>query len=140
MSIAQTATNAFKTGLMNGTFNFSTGTFKIALYTASASLDATTAAYTSANEVTASGYTAGGQALTVSVTPTTGDTGTTAYISFANVSWTAALTARAALIYEVSSGNPSVCVLDFGSDKTSTTTFTVQFPAATNTSAIIRIA
>ena len=139
MSIAQTATNEFKTGLMNGTFDFSTDTFNIALYTAQASLDATTSAYTSASEAVASGYTAGGQALTVTVTPTTGDTGTTAYISFANVEWTAALTARAALIYRVGGGNPTVCVLDFGSDKTSTTTFTVQFPAATNTSAIIRI-
>jgi hypothetical protein len=140
MAIAQTATNAFKTGLMNGTFNFSTDTFNIALYTASASLDATTAAYTAANEVVASGYTAGGQALTVTVAPTTGDTGTTAYISFANTSWTTAVTARAALIYKAGSGNPTVCVLDFGSDKTSATTFTVQFPAATNTSAIIRLA
>jgi hypothetical protein len=140
MAIAQTATNTFKTGLMNGTFNFGTDTFKIALYTASASLDATTAAYTASNEVVASGYTAGGQALTVTVTPTTGDTGTTAYISFANTSWTTAVTARAALIYKVGSGNPSVCVLDFGSDKTSTITFTIQFPTANNTSAIIRIA
>ena len=140
MAIAQTATNTFKTGLMNGTFNFGTDTFKIALYTASASLDATTAVYTASNEVVASGYTAGGQALTVTVTPTTGDTGTTAYISFANTSWTTAVTARAALIYKVGSGSPSVCVLDFGSDKTSTTTFTIQFPTANNTSAIIRIA
>ena len=140
MAIAQTATNAFKTGLMNGTFNFTTGAFKIALYTANASLDATTAAYTSSGEVSATGYTAGGQALTVTVTPTTGDTGTTAYISFADTSWTTAVTARAALIYEVGSGNPTVCVLDFGSDKTSTNTFTVQFPTANNTSAIIRIA
>ena len=140
MAIAQTATNAFKTGLMNGTFNFTTGAFKIALYTANASLDATTAAYTSSGEVSATGYAAGGQALTVTVTPTTGDTGTTAYISFADTSWTTAVTARAALIYEVGSGNPTVCVLDFGSDKTSTNTFTVQFPTANNTSAIIRIA
>ena len=140
MAIAQTATNEFKTGLMNGTFNFSTDTFKIALYTANASLDATTAAYTSSGEVSATGYTAGGQALTVTVAPTTGDTGTTAYISFAGTSWATSVTARAALIYKVGSGDPTVCVLDFGSDKTSTTTFTVQFPTANNTSAIIRIA
>ena len=139
MAIAQTATNEFKTGLMNGTFNFSTDTFNIALYTANASLDATTATYTSIGEVSATGYTAGGQALTVTITPTTGDIGTTAYISFANISWTTAVTARAALIYKVGVGNPTVCVLDFGSDKTSATTFTVQFPAATNTSAIIRL-
>ena len=140
MAIAQTATNQFKTGLMNGTFNFSTDTFKIALYTANASLDATTAAYTPISEVSATGYTAGGQALTVTVTPTTGDIGTTAYISFANTSWTTAVTARAALIYKSGGGDPTVCVLDFGSDKTSSTTFTVQFPTANNTSAIIRIA
>jgi hypothetical protein len=140
MAIAQTATNQFKTGLMNGTFNFSTDTFNIALYTANASLDATTATYTSSGEVSATGYIAGGQALTVTVTPTTGDIGTTAYISFANISWTTAVTARAALIYKVGVGNPTVCVLDFGSDKTSATTFTVQFPTANNTSAIIRIA
>lgn len=140
MAIAQTATNEFKTGLMNGTFDFSVDTFKIALYTANASLDATTATYTSAGEVAASGYTAGGQELIVTVTPTTGDTGTTAYISFANAQWTTSVTARAALIYKAGTGNPTVCVLDFGSDKTSAATFTVQFPAATNTSAIIRIA
>jgi len=90
---------------------------------------------------TGSGYTAGGETLTVTQTPTIGNqTGNaTVYLSFSNVTWTAALTARGALIYKSGSGNPSVCVLDFGGDKTSTTTFTVQFPAATNTAAIIRI-
>jgi hypothetical protein len=75
----------------------------------------------------------------VTVTPTTGGSGTVSYVSFSNVSWTGAFTARGALIYKPGD-NGAVCVLDFGSDKTSTTTFTVQFPAATNTSAIIRIA
>ena len=84
----------------------------------------------------ADGYTAGGQALTVSTTPTVGSSGTTAYISFDNVTWTSALTARGALIYK-SGDNGAVCVLDFGSDKTSTATFTVEFPASTNTSAKI---
>ncbi len=89
----------------------------------------------------ASGYTAGGNPLTVTQVPTIGNqTGdATVYLSFANVTWTSALTARGALIYKVGGGNPTVCVLDFGADKTSTTTFTVQFPAATNTAAIIRI-
>ena len=131
--------NVFKTGLMNGTFNFTSGTFYIALYTNAATLDATTTAYTSTGEVVASGYTAGGLALTIAQTPTVG-TGSTAYISFNNAVWTSALTARGALIYQSGGGNPAVCVLDFGADKTSATTFTVQFPAVSNTSAIIRIA
>lgn len=134
------ACNVFKTGLMNGVFNFTTGTYYIALYTNAATLDANTTAYTSTGEVVADGYTAGGLALTVSQVPTVG-TSTVAYISFDNAVWSSALTARGALIYlNDGSTNPAVCVLDFGADKTSTTTFTVQFPAATNTSAIIRIA
>lgn len=132
--------NTFRTGLLNGTFNFTSGTFYIALYTNEATLDATTTAYTATGEVVASGYTAGGQVLTINQTPTTGNApNTTAYISFANASWTGAITARGALIYKAGA-NGAVCVLDFGSNKTSTTTFTVQFPAATDTSAIIRIA
>lgn len=140
MPLTQTATNAFKTGLMNGSYNFSSDTFKIALYDGNATLNENTGTYTSTNEISGSGYTAGGQALTVSVTPTTGPSGGIAYISFSDVSWTGSLTARGALIYDATSGNKTVCVLDFGADKTSTTTFTVQFPAATDTSAIIRIA
>ena len=140
MALTQTATNQFKTGLMNGSYNFTTDAFKIALYTGSATLNENTSTYTTDNEVTGSGYTAGGISLTVSVTPTTGNSGNIAYISFSNVSWTASLTARGALIYDVTNGNKTVCVLDFGADKTSTTTFEVQFPAATDTSAIIRIA
>ena len=137
-------TNTFKTGLPSGAFNFNTGTsqvFKIALYTNAATLDATTTAYTSTGEVSGSGYTAGGQILVISQVPTVGATGTTAYWSFNNAVWTTAVTARGALIYLANgTTNPAICVLDFGSDKTSTTTFTVQFPAITNTSAIIRIA
>ena len=132
--------NAFLTGLMNGDYDFSVDTFKIALYTNDAALTNTTDAYTTSGEVVATGYTAGGEVLTVSQVPIiNGITPPTAYISFSNETWTAALTARGALIYKSGSGNPTVCVLDFGNDKTSTTTFTVQFPAATNTSAIIRI-
>jgi hypothetical protein len=135
--IGNWACNTFKTGMMNGTFNFTSGTFYMALYTNAATLDATTTAYTSTGEVVASGYTAGGLALTIAQVPTVGNSGTTAYISFDNAVWSGAITARGALIY--TSGG-SVCVLDFGADKTSSATFTVQFPDPSNTSAIIRIA
>ena len=136
------ACNTFKSGLPSGIFSISTASTNlyISLYTNGATLNADTAGYTSTGEVVASGYTAGGQALVVTVNPTTG-TGTTAYFSFENVVWTSALTARGALIYKNDGlTNPAICVLDFGNDKTSTTTFTVQFPTADGTSAIIRIA
>jgi hypothetical protein len=138
MAIQQTATDVFKTGLMNGGYDFSTESFKIALYTGAASLGPDTSVYTSSNEVVATGYTAGGITLPVSITPTSSNNIT--YISFSNVTWNAALTARGALIYK-SDGitNPTVCVLDFGSDKTSSATFTIQFPTANSTDAIIRI-
>ena len=126
--------NVFKTGLLNADFDFTSGTFYIALYTNAATLDQNTTAYTTTGEVVASGYTAGGELLTPSVASLDG----TSYASFANVSWNAAFTARGALIYKAGD-NGAVCVLDFGADRTSTSTFTVQFPAATNTSAIIRI-
>jgi len=140
MAIAQGATNTFKIGLLDGNYDLAAGNFKIALYTGAASIGPDTAAYTTSGEVVASGYTAGGEALTISQVPTIGtQTGVaTAYLSFSNVTWTSALTARGALIYD-SDSNASVCVLDFGADKTSTTTFTVQFPAVTSTAAIIRI-
>jgi hypothetical protein len=125
--------NSFKSGLIDGDFDFATDTFKIALYTNSATLDATTAAYTATGEVSASGYTAGGNTLTVSK----GITGGTAYITFTDTSWSAAITARGALIYK--DGGAAVCVLDFGADKTSATTFTVDFPAASSTDALIRL-
>jgi hypothetical protein len=140
MTIAQGATNTFKVGLLDGNYNLASGSFKIALYTGAASIGPDTTAYTTSGEVVASGYTAGGNTLTVSQVPIIGGTDPyTSYISFSNTSWTSALTARGALIYLSGSGDPAVCVLDFGNDKTSTTTFTVQFPAATNTAAIIRI-
>jgi len=138
-------TNTFLVGLLDGTFDFGTGTsqvFNIALYTNAATLDATTTAYTSTGEITSSGYTAGGQTLVISQIPTIGNaTGAaTTYLSFDNAVWSTATTARGALIYLANgTTNPAVCVLDFGSDKTSTSTFTVQFPAVTNTSAIIRL-
>jgi hypothetical protein len=142
MTIAQGATNTFKVGLLDGNYDLAAGSFKIALYTGAASIGPETTTYTTDGEVVASGYTAGGEALTITQVPTIGSQSgnAIAYLSFQNVSWTSSLTARGALIYQVGSGNPSVCVLDFGADKTSTTTFTVQFPAATNTAAIIRIA
>jgi hypothetical protein len=134
---------SFKVQLLNGLQNFSANTFKIALYTSSATLDANTTAYTTSNEVATGGnYVAGGNTLSVTTTPTDGGSGTTAYIDFADTTWSAAtITARGALIYNNSQANSAVAVLDFGSDKTSTDgDFTVQFPAATNTTAIIRIA
>jgi hypothetical protein len=146
MAITQAMATSFKVGLLDGTFDFGTGTsqvFKIALYTASATLDATTTAYTTSNEVSSSGtgYTAGGNTLVVSQVPTS--TGTTAYLDFADSTWSAAsITARGALIYLANgTTNPAVCVLDFGSDKTSTNgDFTIIFPAADSSNAIIRIA
>lgn len=128
----------FKTGLMNGSFDFTSDTFYLALYTNSATLGVDTTAYTTTGEASGGNYAAGGLPLTITQTPTAGPSGTTAYISFGNVSWTGAITARGALIYK-SGANGAVCVLDFGSDKTSTASFTVQFPSATNSSAIIRI-
>ena len=132
--------NAFKTGLMNGTFNFTSGSFYLALYTNSATLDATTTAYTATGEASGGNYVAGGNLLTIAQAPTIGSqTGAaTSYISFSNTSWTGAITARGALIYKAGAGG-AVCVLDFGADKTSTATFTVQFPSITSTSSIIRI-
>ena len=128
---------SFKVGLLGASFDFATPTtdvYKIALYDNAAAFDASTTAYTTDNEVVASGYTAGGLVLT----PTVSYDGTTSFLSFANVTWTSSLTARGALIYKV--GGSSICVLDFGSNKTSTTTFTVEFPAASSTTAIIRLA
>ena len=127
---------SFKVGLLGASFDFATPTtdvYKIALYNNAAAFDASTTAYTTDNEVVASGYTAGGLVLT----PTVSYDGTTSFLSFANVTWTSSLTARGALIYKV--GGSSICVLDFGANKTSTTTFTVEFPAASSTTAIIRL-
>ena len=148
MSILQGATTSFKVELFQAVHNFgptSPNTFKVALYTADANINASTTAYTSTNEVTGTGYTAGGNTLTISTSPTSGNdsSGTpTAYISFTNTSWTSAsFTARAALIYNDSAaGNPSVAVLDFGSDKTvSNDTFQIIFPTPDANSAIVRI-
>jgi hypothetical protein len=135
---------SFKVELMKGVHNFTTGTgneFKLALYDNSASFTAATTAYTATNEVSASGsYSAGGGVLT-NVTPTS--SGTTAFTDFADLSFTSAtITAYGAMIYNnTAAGDPSVCILDFGGAKTSTSgTFTIIFPTADATSAIIRIA
>lgn len=142
MPIEQGATNQFKVGLASGQFNFSTDTFKMALYTGAANIGPTTAAYTVTGETSGTGYVAGGQMATVSVAPTTGadPSNTIAYLSFNDVTWNpASFTCRGAIIYKVGGGNPTVCVLDFGGDKTPTTSFQVQFPTADSTNAIIRI-
>lgn len=135
MSIVQTQTTSFKKELYQGIHDLSTDTIYVALYTAAADLNADTTVYSSTNEVVATGYTAGGQVMTGVAINTDGYT---AYVNWANVSWTAALTARCALIYNVTQGNKSIAVLDFGSDKTSTTTFTITMPSNTSTTALIR--
>ena len=126
-------TDTFRQGLLNGDFDFSVDTIKIALYTNAASLNEETTADTATGEVVASGYTAGGNTLTPTVSISNG----VAFVTFANTTWSGAFTARGALIYK--NGGGAVCVLDFGSDKTSTTTFEIQFPPANSSSAIIRI-
>lgn len=135
MAFDQTTTTQAKYVALN---YLATGTLKMALYTAQASLGGDTTVYTTSNEVTGVGYTAGGKTLTgVTVTTANG----VAYLSFDNVVWTpAAFTARGALIYNTSLGNLAVAVLDFGSDKTAASSFTVQLPANTYTSAVVRIA
>jgi len=140
MAISQAMCTSFKVDLLAGVQDFDTDVFKVALYTSAATLDATTTTYTTTNEVVGTNYVAGGNTLTVSVTPTS--SGTTAFISFANTTWVAAtITARGALIYNSSKSNKAVAVLDFGSDKTSTDgDFTVAFPTADASNAIIRLA
>ncbi|CAB4168196.1 hypothetical protein UFOVP1276_73 [uncultured Caudovirales phage] len=135
MSIVQTQTTSFKKELYEAVHNLSTDSIYIALYTGDANLNADTTTYSATNEVSATGYTAGGQALT-GVAINSSDY--TAYVNWANVSWTAAITARCALIYNVTQGNKSIAVIDFGADKTSTTTFTITMPANTATTALIR--
>jgi hypothetical protein len=135
MSIVQTQTTSFKAELYQGVHDLTTDVIKIALYTASADLNEATTAYSSTNEVVATGYTAGGNILTP---VTVSSSGYTAFVGFPNTSWTSALTARCALIYNVTQGNKSIAVLDFGSDKTSTTTFTITMPANTASAALIR--
>jgi hypothetical protein len=134
--IQQGATTIFKVNLLNGVEDFTTGVYKIALYTALADLGPTTTAYTTTNEITGTGYVAGGETLT-NVAPTS--SGGVAFISFLNVTWNpASFTTRGALIYNSATG-AAVAVLDFGADKTCSNTFTVTFPTATASDAIIRL-
>lgn len=142
MAISQAMCTSFKQELMQALHDFSNpggNTFKIALYTSSATLGASTTAYATTNEVSGTNYSAGGNSLT-SVTPTT--SGTTAFTDFADTTWTAStITANGALIYNNTNSNRAVAVLAFGGDKTSTNgDFTIVFPAASSTEAIIRIA
>ena len=134
MSILQTQTTRFKTELYTAVHNLSTDTLYIALYTAAADLNESTTVYSATNEVTGTGYVAGGVALTG---VTISSSGYTAYVDFSDVVFGASVTARCALIYNVTQGNKSIAVLDFGSDKTSTN-FTITMPANTATAALIR--
>jgi hypothetical protein len=143
MAITQAMCTSFKVEILQGVHNFgptSPDTFKIALYTNSANLDASTSVYSTTNEVVSANYTAGGQILTVSTTPTSG--GTTAFLSFASpVTWSGvSFTTRGALIYNATEGNKTVAVISFGTDQVvSGGDFNIIFPAASSTTAILRI-
>jgi hypothetical protein len=139
MAITQAMCNSFKTELLGGTHDLDTDTIKIALFTSSATLGASTTAYSTSNEVSGTGYTAGGNTLsgaTISLS------GSTAIVDFTDTTWSSAtITARGALIYNSSKSDKAIAVLDFGSDKSSTNgDFTVVFPTADASNAIIRIA
>lgn len=141
MAIGQTQTTIFKLNLLKALENFNVGTpytYKIALYTANATLNETTTAYTIEGEITGTGYVAGGKNLTITGLGSD-TTNNTAYVSFVDVTWSPAnFTTAGALIYN-STTNAAVCVLNFGSDKTATSTFTITFPSATSTTAVLRI-
>lgn len=141
MAITQAMCTSFKVDLFGGVQDLDTDTIKMALYTSTATLDATTTAYTTSNEVSSSGtnYTAGGNTLT---SPVITSSGTTAYVDFADTTWSnASFTARGALIYNASKSNKAIAVLDFGADKTATAgDFVVQMPAAGASTALLRIA
>ena len=136
MAFDQTLTTSFKQEVLLGVHDLETDTIKIALYTASADLNASTTAYSTTNEISGTGYVAGGKVLADATVLTSG---TTAYVDFADAVWNpASFTARGALIYNASKSNKAIAVLDFGSDKTTTTTFTVQMPVNTVSAALIR--
>ena len=150
MAISQTLATSFKVEILDGIHNFGVGvirastaadTFKIALYSTLATLGSTTTVYTTQDEVTGTGYVAGGNTLVISQAPTSTSAETVAWLNFANSSWTtASFSADGALIYNSTQGNKAVAVLNFGSTKTATAqTFTVTFPASTSDAAIIRI-
>ena len=137
MAIVQTQTTSFKAQLYQGIHDLTTDVIKIALYTANANLNEDTTVYSSTDEVQPTGtYSLGGAQLTPITVSTSGYT---AYVGFPNISWTGAITARCALIYnDTVAGKPSIAVLDFGSDKTSTTTFTITMPTNGPTTSLIR--
>ena len=130
--------NTLRTGLINGTLDFATDTFYLALYTNSATLNQLTAAYTSDGEASGGNYAPGGSVVTATVSTALSTTGSTIFVNFSSPSWTGAITARGALIYKVGA-NGAVCVLDFGNNVISNGTFTVTMPANTSTSALIRL-
>ena len=136
MAIVQSMASSFKQQVLLGEHDLETDVLKIALYTSAANLDAATTVYSTSGEVVGGGYSAGGETLTgVTVLLS----GTTAYVDFSNVTWNpASFTARGALIYNASKSNKAIAVLDFGADKTASTTFQVQMPANTATSALVR--
>ena len=136
MAIVQTQTTSFKAQLYQGIHDLTTDVIKIALYTASADLNEDTTVYSSTNEVANTGtYSSVGATLTPI---TVSSSGYTAFVGFPNITWTGAITARCALIYNSTQGNKSIAVLDFGSDKTSANNFTITMPANTATAALIR--
>jgi hypothetical protein len=141
MPISQGLTTSFKVGLLTASFNFNAGTYKLALYGATADIGPSTTAYTAVGEISGTGYTAGGATITVTTAPTS--TGTTAFFGFSNATWTgASFVARGGLIYLANgTTNPSIAVLDFGSDKVATPAvpFVVTMPPPTATSALIRL-
>lgn len=130
--------NTLRANLMTGAINFSTDTFYLALYTNAATLNAATTEYTLIGEASGGTYTPGGLPITATVQSSATSSGSTTYVTFSSPSWSGVITARGALIYK-GGANGAVCVLDFGNDKTSTSTFTVQMPANTSTSALIRL-
>ena len=130
--------NTLRSGLMDGTINFATDTFYLALYTNAATLDQTTTAYTATGEASGGDYSPTGTQVTATVSTATTTNGSITYVNFSSPSWTGEITARGALIYKPGD-NGAVCVLDFGADKTSTNTFTVQMPSNTSTSALLRL-
>ena len=138
MAIFQTLVNSFKVEVLEAVHDFSTDTFKLALYVSTANLGAGTTVYGTSGEVVGTGYTAGGVTLTGTTVQSSGGT---AYVDFGDATWSpASFTARGALIYNASKGNKAVAVLDFGADKTATNNFVVQMPSNTASSALIRFA
>ena len=131
--------NTLRSGLVDGTINFSTDTFKLALFTNTATLNASTTEYSTTGEASGGNYVAGGQVVTATINSGTNSAQqNVTYVNFSSPAWTGSITARGALIYNSTTG-AAVCVLDFGSDKTATNTFTVTFPAFTSSDAVIRL-